>query len=346
MEQQALAEQQPDGQALAIREDNSSITHPGLIRPVASPKELVEAHKEAVGIIKDVLEDGRDYGTIPGTGDKATLLKPGAERLLTAFGAYADPMVVEQECDHDRVNSFELKKWEMAARPSDDVMEKMKAQGIGRWRKGQKSQWIWQEAVVEQGESIGLYRFVVKCNIVLRQTGTVIASGVGACSSLESKYIRSPRDYENTVLKMAKKRAMVDAVLNAFGLSDRFTQDIEDIGQTEPAEKPNNEQQNGAAKPKQNTAPIGTPDPMAPLLEALKKLGLNPSEHHIEIAAALSTYIGRPILAIHEVNLDEIDGLVRRLGKVHQGEAGIPPDWVGIVKTLKPYVKKTEAPAE
>jgi hypothetical protein len=41
--------------------------------------------------------------------------------------------------------------------------------------------------------------------------------------------IRNPDifDQVNTVLKMAKKRAHVDAVLN-FGFSDKFTQDIED----------------------------------------------------------------------------------------------------------------------
>jgi hypothetical protein len=33
----------------------------------------------------------------------------------------------------------------------------------------------------------------------------------------------------NTVLKMAKKRALVDAVLTVLGASDIFTQDIEDM---------------------------------------------------------------------------------------------------------------------
>jgi hypothetical protein len=33
---------------------------------------------------------------------------------------------------------------------------------------------------------------------------------------------------ENTILKMAKKRAQVDAVLTTFGLSDQFTQDMEE----------------------------------------------------------------------------------------------------------------------
>jgi hypothetical protein len=39
----------------------------------------------------------------------------------------------------------------------------------------------------------------------------------------------NPADYYNTVLKMAKKRAHVDAILTATAASDIFTQDIEDM---------------------------------------------------------------------------------------------------------------------
>ncbi len=39
----------------------------------------------------------------------------------------------------------------------------------------------------------------------------------------------NPADNYNTVLKMAKKRALVDAVLTATAASDIFTQDLEDI---------------------------------------------------------------------------------------------------------------------
>ena len=39
----------------------------------------------------------------------------------------------------------------------------------------------------------------------------------------------NPADYYNTVLKMAKKRAHVDAILTATAASDIFTQDVEDM---------------------------------------------------------------------------------------------------------------------
>lgn len=75
---------------------------------------------------------------------------------------------------------------------------------------------------------LGMYRFVYKCKIVRNKTGAVIGEGHGSCSTLESKYASRPRDVENTVCKMAQKRAFVAATLHSFGLSNRFTQDVED----------------------------------------------------------------------------------------------------------------------
>ena len=47
---------------------------------------------------------------------------------------------------------------------------------------------------------------------------------------METKYKKGdPYTLDNTVLKMAKKRALVDAALLVGSLSDVFTQDIEDM---------------------------------------------------------------------------------------------------------------------
>jgi hypothetical protein len=43
-----------------------------------------------------------------------------------------------------------------------------------------------------------------------------------------------PADQYNTVLKMAKKRAQVDATLTAVGASDLLTQDLEDLPSGSP----------------------------------------------------------------------------------------------------------------
>jgi hypothetical protein len=70
----------------------------------------------------------------------------------------------------------------------------------------------------------------VKITLLDSSNTTVRAEGVGSCNSMESKY-RSKDVYslQNTILKIAKKRALIDAVLNVSAMSSRFTQDIEDI---------------------------------------------------------------------------------------------------------------------
>jgi hypothetical protein len=161
----------------------------GPLRPVVSPAALIEAHKEAADVLRSALEDGRDYGAIPGAGPKKVLLKPGAERLCVAFGLQPVYSLLSSEADHDREVHY-----------SDR-------------RRGAAT-------------STGLYRFVVKAQ--LTRDGVVVGEGIGSCSTMEQKYVSRPRDSENTVLKMAKKRALVDAVLGTLSLSDRFTQDVGD----------------------------------------------------------------------------------------------------------------------
>lgn len=68
------------------------------------------------------------------------------------------------------------------------------------------------------------------CVTVVDKDGNIVAEGLGSCNSRERKYLKS--DFAtilNTVLKIAKKRAYVDAVLTATHASKVFTQDIEDI---------------------------------------------------------------------------------------------------------------------
>jgi hypothetical protein len=74
----------------------------------------------------------------------------------------------------------------------------------------------------------GFFSYNVKC--VLSRNEYDICEGVGNCNSRESKYVKAdPYSIANTILKMAKKRAYVDAALSVASLSDIFTQDIEDM---------------------------------------------------------------------------------------------------------------------
>lgn len=78
----------------------------------------------------------------------------------------------------------------------------------------------------------GHREYRVTCHLRHIVSNQQMGDGIGSCTTLESKYKFSrhnPADSYNTVLKMAKKRALVDAVLNTTAASDSFTQDLEDI---------------------------------------------------------------------------------------------------------------------
>lgn len=203
---------------------------PALVRPVATPTDLIDLHKEVSKLINESLEAGIDYGVVPGTGSKPSLLKPGAERLALAFGAHPEYTPVASEVDHDRLITYTKRKKRWLNRHKND------------------REWEWEEA---PGESRGLYRYIYECKLV-RHDGRVLGTGQGVCSTMESKYVDRPRDCENTVLKMAQKRAFIAATLNAFGLSNRFTQDVEDMYEQVPAAAPASEAP--AAPPPTTTA--------------------------------------------------------------------------------------------
>jgi hypothetical protein len=156
-------------------------------------EKLIKQQERINEVVAKLLHEGTDFAVIPGT-DRPSLLKPGAERILWAFNCGAHYEILDREIDHDREVTYQTRDGRTLT-------------------------------------SIGLYRFIVLCRLVSRggKHPQCIGTGIGSASTLESKYISRPRDLENTVLKMAQKRALVAAVLNAFALSGRFTQDVEDM---------------------------------------------------------------------------------------------------------------------
>ena len=169
--------------------------HMALIHPVLDAAGVMQVHDAIAKLVKETLVDGKDFGIIPGT-NKPSLYKSGAERLCVGFGLVDTYDIVATEVDHHFENYW----------------EKRKKDGT----------------VYKSGTALGLYSYTVKCFLRRREDNVFVSEGVGYCTSLETKYCDRPRDVANTILKMAKKRAKVDATLSGLGLSDRFTQDTED----------------------------------------------------------------------------------------------------------------------
>ena len=90
--------------------------------------------------------------------------------------------------------------------------------------------------------------YEVRVTLVNKRTSHVESQGIGTANSKEKKFARQDTfTIANTLLKIAKKRALVDAVLSATRSSGLFTQDFEDLvgagmepqrSETVPAQEP------------------------------------------------------------------------------------------------------------
>lgn len=96
--------------------------------------------------------------------------------------------------------------------------------------------------IVSQAEdwTIPCFAYIVKVRLVSKINGLIEAEGVGAANSREQRFSEHDAfSMQNTLIKMAKKRALIDAVLSATCSSGLFTQDLEDLApQPSPKSEP------------------------------------------------------------------------------------------------------------
>jgi hypothetical protein len=160
--------------------------------------EQLEAITKFQQLIQSQFKKGLDYGqTSNSTTDKPSLLKSGAEKIIMLLGLRSQFIIDKEIEDHKN----------------------------------------------------GYFFYRIRCQLI--KNDEVITEGLGSCNSEESKFIlkekknrrtgevyyapteddqkRYKYTIANTILKMAKKRSMVDAVLIVASLSNIFTQDIEDF---------------------------------------------------------------------------------------------------------------------
>lgn len=163
-------------------------------------------------VMKNVMKENEHYGKISGCGDKVVLLKAGAEKIAMTFRLAAE-----------------------------------------------------YEEISGSVESDDFICYKINCKLTYIPTGVFVGSGRGTCNSKEKKYKtrmvyvnkatdeekaigkeeertgkdgkkykvlivpQNPWDLQNTLYKMACKRALVAGILTVTAASDIFTQDIEDL---------------------------------------------------------------------------------------------------------------------
>lgn len=90
--------------------------------------------------------------------------------------------------------------------------------------------------VLRQEENFeqGFFHYLVRASLVSAM-GETVAEGLGSCNTMESRFRKRDGSWQdpfsgaNVALKMARKRALVDAALTVGSLSNLFTQDVEDL---------------------------------------------------------------------------------------------------------------------
>ena len=137
---------------------------------------------------------------------------------------------------------------------------------------------IFRTEVVGRTEDFAQGFFAYECKVYLIDVdGIVRGEGIATANTKESKYIKSNGfSVQNVVLKMCKKRALVDAVLNVAGLSAYFTQDIEDMDLPQEQVGRNPDELKQGAKTKASSSKPATKKQMTFLEKLMQEAGSSP----------------------------------------------------------------------
>lgn len=185
----------------------------------AKPKEIMRHVKVIDDVLKKVMKEGTHYGTIPGTGNKPALLKPGAEKICLAFRLTPRLQVTERDLGSSHreytVKCELLTPNGAVAGEGIGVCSTMEGKYRFRWeplRAVPSEYWDNRNPALLGDED---------------HLSTRKVDGKWAvCQRVEHD---NPADYYNTCAKMAKKRAHVDATITTTGCSDIFEQGEDDI---------------------------------------------------------------------------------------------------------------------
>jgi ssDNA-binding Zn-finger/Zn-ribbon topoisomerase 1 len=245
--------------------------------------------KQFQEFISKYMVDGEDYGEIPGTGvkcdcnknpdcphchgsgfrKKKTLLKPGADKLCELYGLSDSYRVIDRLVDFDRG----LFDYEIECTLSRDGM--VIATGLGscssfegkyRWRDSKRvCPQCGKESIIKGKKEFG-GGWV--CLAQKGGCGEKFQEGDGEIEDQEIGRIENDdiATLKNTILKMAKKRAKVDATLSATRSSGVFTQDLgDDEGKKKAAPITQPQRKSESSTPQAPLSATETKEPICPI---------------------------------------------------------------------------------
>ncbi len=185
---------------------------PTVIVPLAplSADQITAQIQHVHTVLKQNLVENQHYGLIPGCGDKPVLFKAGAEKLALAFHLRPEYTV---EAERTRYVSRYTVHCKLFLPDGQCV-----SAGLGEASTGE-DKYAWRKALSDEEFAAASPEH--------KRVKYKRAKGGGAYPVNQLRV--NPADQGNTVLKMSKKRAYVDAVITACAASDILTQDIDDI---------------------------------------------------------------------------------------------------------------------
>ena len=219
-----------------MTEEKDLITQGGGALMVSNLEEQVNTIQLAM---KSLMKDGTHYGKIPGCGDKPALLKPGAEKILFMF---------------KMAPKFEVETIRMDKGHREIIIKSVICDSQGRFL-GEglgscstlESKYRWRNAgkvCPECGNQGSIFRQKADygggwyCNQGKGGCNEKFKPGTDGCKLIENQdggKVENPdiADQYNTVLKMAKKRSLVDGTLTVTAASDVFEQDLDTATEAE-----------------------------------------------------------------------------------------------------------------
>src|ERR1700719_397190 len=213
----------------------------------AAVTQTMDMLKQVRQFVAKEMVDGTDFGVIPGTGTQKVMLLSGAMKVCMLYNCYPKYSVETSEIGGGHVE-FRVKT-ELVSRATDAVV----GSGLGscstmeskyRWRNSDAFEVTDMAIPADAKEKKADYR---KKGFGMKKTdaGWVWVRFTGGGTRAENEDIY---DQRNTVLKMAKKRSLVDASIGLGCMADLFTQDLDDdVGHGEPKQERRETAKNGPA---------------------------------------------------------------------------------------------------
>lgn len=248
----------PITRAVAVREPAGAVARAMTIDELRANLDFVR------DVMRNVMKEGQDYGKIPSCGDKPCLMQPGAQKLLMTFQLtdHVKKEVLREYPGWHREYEFTVCVRAQNGKEWDGVGTCSTLESKYRYRKAERrcpkcgTNHIIQ-GKAEFGGGWLCWKKKGGCGAKFNEDDKAITG-----QSSEDVENEDPADSWNTVRKMAFKRALVAAAINATNTSELWTQDLDERAPDAPGQAgseppPKHATQAGkrAATPQPATAP-------------------------------------------------------------------------------------------